>query len=47
MKTLLAREERTNRQLFANLLHAMRPLLTEGGPPASADSPAPPLDPAH
>jgi tRNA(Ile)-lysidine synthase TilS/MesJ len=47
MKTLLAREERTNRQLFANLLHAMRPLLTEGGPPGSADSPAPPLDPAH
>jgi tRNA 2-thiocytidine biosynthesis protein TtcA len=29
MKTLLAREERTNRHLFANLLHAMRPLMTE------------------
>ncbi len=30
MKTLLAREERANPHLFANLLHAMRPLLTEG-----------------
>ena len=30
MKTLLAREERVNPRLFANLLHAMRPLLTEG-----------------
>jgi tRNA(Ile)-lysidine synthase TilS/MesJ len=29
MKTLLAREEKANRHLFANLLHAMRPLLTE------------------
>ncbi|MEN8175129.1 MAG: tRNA 2-thiocytidine biosynthesis protein TtcA, partial [Pseudomonadota bacterium] len=29
MKTLLAREERENPHLFANLLHAMRPLLTE------------------
>jgi tRNA(Ile)-lysidine synthase TilS/MesJ len=33
MKTLLAREERGNPHLFANLLHAMRPLLTEGGLP--------------
>ncbi|MFM1890990.1 MAG: hypothetical protein RLZ44_67, partial [Pseudomonadota bacterium] len=30
MKTLLAREERQNPQLFASLLHAMRPLLVEG-----------------
>lgn len=30
MKTLLDREERANPHLFANLLHAMRPLLTEG-----------------
>ena len=29
MKSLLAREERGNPHLFANLLHAMRPLLTE------------------
>ena len=33
MKQLLAREERENPQLFANLLHAMRPLMTEGGLP--------------
>jgi tRNA(Ile)-lysidine synthase TilS/MesJ len=33
MKTLLAREERENPHLFANLLHAMRPLLLEGGIP--------------
>ena len=30
MKTLLAREERQNPQLYASLLHAMRPLLVEG-----------------
>ncbi len=30
MKQLLAQEERENPQLFANLLHAMRPLMTEG-----------------
>jgi tRNA(Ile)-lysidine synthase TilS/MesJ len=30
MKSLLAREERSNKPLFAHLLHAMRPLLTEG-----------------
>ncbi len=29
MKQLLAREEAQNRHLFANLLHAMRPLMTE------------------
>ncbi|MCB1760822.1 MAG: tRNA 2-thiocytidine biosynthesis protein TtcA [Gammaproteobacteria bacterium] len=29
MKQLLAREERSNRHLFANLLHAMRPLMDE------------------
>ncbi len=32
-KTLLAREERDNPQLFASLLHAMRPLMTEDGIP--------------
>jgi len=30
MKQLLAREERNNKHLFANLLHAMEPLMTEG-----------------
>lgn len=29
MKQLLAREERQNRHLFANMLHAMRPLMDE------------------
>lgn len=29
MKLLLAQEERSNSHLFANLLHAMRPLMTE------------------
>jgi tRNA(Ile)-lysidine synthase TilS/MesJ len=29
MKQLLAREERQNRHLFANILHAMRPLMVE------------------
>jgi hypothetical protein len=29
MKQLLAREEQNNSHLFANLLHAMRPLMTE------------------
>jgi tRNA(Ile)-lysidine synthase TilS/MesJ len=33
MKSLLAREERHNPHLFANLLHAMRPLLVEGDVP--------------
>ncbi|HEC07729.1 MAG TPA: tRNA 2-thiocytidine biosynthesis protein TtcA [Thiolapillus brandeum] len=33
MKQLLAQEEKTNRQLFSSLLHAMRPLMTEGGIP--------------
>ncbi|WP_457665049.1 tRNA 2-thiocytidine biosynthesis TtcA family protein [Thiolapillus sp.] len=33
MKQLLAREEKTNKQLFSSLLHAMRPLMTEGGLP--------------
>jgi tRNA(Ile)-lysidine synthase TilS/MesJ len=37
MKALLAREEREHHNLFASLLHAMRPLMTEGGiPPADA-----------
>jgi len=31
MKALLAREEADYPHLFANMLHAMRPLLTEGG----------------
>ena len=44
MKQLLAREERETRHLFANLLHAMRPLLTEGPVPelASPTVPSPP-----
>jgi len=33
MKQLLAREEKENPQLFPNLLHAMRPLMLEGGVP--------------
>ena len=33
MKQLLAREERQNPHLFANLLNAMRPLMVEGGIP--------------
>ena len=32
MKLLLAAEERSNRHLFANLLHAMRPLMDEAPP---------------
>jgi tRNA 2-thiocytidine biosynthesis protein TtcA len=38
MKSLLAREEKANPKLFANLLHAMRPLMR--GNPAGGDSPA-------
>jgi hypothetical protein len=30
MKTLLAREEANHPPLFTNILHAIRPLLTEG-----------------
>ena len=33
MKMLLAREEKENPNLFASLLHAMRPLMVEGGIP--------------
>ncbi|WP_456379053.1 ATP-binding protein [Thiolapillus sp.] len=33
MKQLLAGEEKTNKQLFSSLLHAMRPLMQEGGLP--------------
>jgi tRNA 2-thiocytidine biosynthesis protein TtcA len=33
MKGLLAREEAEYPHLFANILHAIRPLLTEGSPP--------------
>lgn len=43
MKALLAQEERAHEQLFASLLNAMRPLMTEGGiPPAgpALDEPA-------
>jgi tRNA(Ile)-lysidine synthase TilS/MesJ len=32
MKQLLAREERNNRHLFANMLHAMKPLMDETPP---------------
>jgi tRNA(Ile)-lysidine synthase TilS/MesJ len=32
MKQLLAREERNNRHLFANMLHAMKPLMDEKPP---------------
>ncbi|OGT91874.1 MAG: tRNA 2-thiocytidine(32) synthetase TtcA [Gammaproteobacteria bacterium RIFOXYA12_FULL_61_12] len=40
MKQLLAREEQQNGQLFASLLHAMRPLLTVPGQGAQLDVPA-------
>ncbi len=33
MKQLLAREEKTNKNLFSSLLKAMRPLMVEGGIP--------------
>ncbi len=33
MKALLAREEHEHGHLFANILHAIRPLMTEGGLP--------------
>jgi tRNA(Ile)-lysidine synthase TilS/MesJ len=33
MKSLLAREEAEHSNLFANILHAIKPLLTEGGLP--------------
>lgn len=36
MKTMLAREERQHRHLFANLLHAMRPLMGAAPPPDAA-----------
>jgi tRNA(Ile)-lysidine synthase TilS/MesJ len=37
MKALLAREEAEHRHLFANILHAIRPLMTEGGVGGGAD----------
>jgi len=37
MKQLLAREERETRHLFANMLHAMRPLMGEPGGPDEED----------
>jgi tRNA(Ile)-lysidine synthase TilS/MesJ len=33
MKQLLAREERQNKHLFANILHAMRPLMAQASDP--------------
>ncbi len=39
MKSLLAREERAIPQLFANLLHAMRPLMAAGVPGQTARTP--------
>ncbi len=39
MKALLAREERANPRLYGNLLHALRPLLTEGGVPPATPAP--------
>jgi tRNA(Ile)-lysidine synthase TilS/MesJ len=33
MKALLAREEVAHRHLFANILHAIKPIMTEGGIP--------------
>ncbi len=43
MKALLAGEERQHQQLFASLLNAMRPLMTEGGiPPAEPQTVDPP-----
>lgn len=50
MKTLLAREETEHSHLFSNLLHAMRPIMTEGGLPEPgwiAPTPAGPETPAH
>jgi tRNA 2-thiocytidine biosynthesis protein TtcA len=41
MKALLAREEAEYPHLFANVLHAMRPLLTERGPVDMRRSPRP------
>jgi tRNA(Ile)-lysidine synthase TilS/MesJ len=38
MKALLAREEADHPHLFANILHAIRPLLTEGDPRRTPDS---------
>ena len=43
LKALLAREEAEHPHLFTNILHAIRPLLTEGiavSPPAAQDLPA-------
>ena len=33
MKALFAREESTHPHLFANILHAIRPIMTEGAVP--------------
>ncbi len=33
MKALLAREEAEHDTLFANILHAIKPIMTEGGLP--------------
>lgn len=40
MKELLAREERAHKRLFANLLHAMRPLMGEQSAAPAAEAPA-------
>jgi tRNA(Ile)-lysidine synthase TilS/MesJ len=42
MKALLAREEAEHPHLFANILHAIRPLMTEGGIPRNGAPPRPP-----
>ncbi len=39
MKALLAREEAEHRHLFSNILHAIRPIMTEGGLPRPGLSP--------
>lgn len=40
MKALLAREEAQQSNLFANLLHAIKPIMTEGGLPEPGRPPA-------
>ncbi len=40
MKQFLAREERQNTHLFASMMNAMRPLMTEGGIPQNCKSSA-------
>ena len=47
MKGLLAREEKENKHLFANLLQAMRPLLAQGNPVAGRSAATSPEHPAN